>query len=88
MVFQQIVGSDIAELLMQDSHSDGSCPSDAPTLIDFNEDTTAEAPPCKGDDLLTGNRSSFSSENSEKGLQTYTQLLLAGRKKVSTFTLN
>uniref|UniRef100_A0A3P8RCB7 Protein transport protein sec16 n=1 Tax=Astatotilapia calliptera TaxID=8154 RepID=A0A3P8RCB7_ASTCA len=77
----QIVGSDIAELLMQDSHSDGSCPSDAPTLIDFNEDTTAEAPPCKGDDLLTGNRSSFSSENSEKGLQTYTQLLLAGRKK-------
>lgn len=77
----QIVGSDIAELLMQDSHSDGSCPSDAPTLIDFNEDTTAEAPPCKGDDLLTGNWSSFSSENSEKGLQTYTQLLLAGRKK-------
>ncbi|XP_030584015.1 protein transport protein Sec16B [Archocentrus centrarchus] len=77
----QIVGSDISELLMQGSHSDGSCPSDTPTLIDFNEDTTAEAPPCKGDDLLTGNWSSFSSESSEKALQTYTQLLLAGRKK-------
>uniref|UniRef100_A0A669DZ25 Protein transport protein sec16 n=1 Tax=Oreochromis niloticus TaxID=8128 RepID=A0A669DZ25_ORENI len=42
----QIVGSDIAELLMQDSHSDGSCPSDAPTLIDFNEDTTAGSVLC------------------------------------------
>lgn len=68
---------------MQDSHSDGSCPSDAPTLIDFNEDSTAEAAPCGGDDLLTGNGSSFGSESSEKALQTYTQLLLAGRKKVT-----
>ncbi|KAM7410590.1 hypothetical protein PAMA_001836 [Pampus argenteus] len=77
----QIVGSDIAELLMQDSgHSDGRCESDAPTLIDFSEGSTAEAPPCKGDDLLTGN-SSFSSETSEKDLQSYTKLLLAGRKK-------
>ncbi|XP_071343356.1 protein transport protein Sec16B [Trachinotus anak] len=77
----QIVGSDIAELLMQDSHSDGSWESGAPTLIDFSETATAEAPPQKGDDLLTGNWSSFSSETSEKALQSYTQLLLAGRKK-------
>ncbi|XP_045905744.1 protein transport protein Sec16B [Micropterus dolomieu] len=77
----QLVGSDIAELLMQDSHSDGSWETDAPTLIDFSEGTTAEAPPRKGDDLLTGNWSSFSSETSEKALQSYTQLLLAGRKK-------
>ncbi|XP_035508999.1 protein transport protein Sec16B [Morone saxatilis] len=77
----QIVGSDIAELLMQGSHSDGSWESDAPTLIDFSDATTAEAPPSKGDDLLTGNWSSFSSETSEKALQSYTQLLLGGRKK-------
>ncbi|XP_056235430.1 protein transport protein Sec16B [Seriola aureovittata] len=77
----QIVGSDIAELLMQGSHSDGSWESEAPTLIDFNEGAIAEAPPQKGDDLLTGNWSSFSSETSEKALQSYTQLLLAGRKK-------
>lgn len=77
----QIVGSDIAELLMQGAHSDGSLESEAPTLIDFSEGTTAEAPPRKGDDLLTGNWSSFSSETSEKALQSYTQLLLAGRKK-------
>ncbi|XP_040039483.2 protein transport protein Sec16B [Gasterosteus aculeatus] len=77
----QIVGSDIAELLMQGSHSDGSWESDTPTLIDFSEGTTAAAPPRAGDDLLTGNWSSFSSENSEKALQSYTQLLLAGRKK-------
>lgn len=77
----QIVGSDIAELLMQGSNSDGSWESEAPTLIDFNENATAEAPPRKGDDLLTGNWTSFSSENSEKALQSYTKLLLAGRKK-------
>lgn len=68
---------------MQGSHSDGSWDSDAPTLIDFTDGTTAEAPPCKGDDLLTGNWSSFACESSEKALQSYTQLLLAGRKKVS-----
>ncbi|XP_026160393.1 protein transport protein Sec16B isoform X2 [Mastacembelus armatus] len=77
----QIVGSDIAELLMQGSNSDGSWASEVPTLIDFSESTAAEAPPYKGDDLLTGNWSSFSSETSEKALQSYTQLLLAGRKK-------
>ncbi|KAK2836011.1 hypothetical protein Q5P01_016495 [Channa striata] len=77
----QIVGSDIAELLLQGSHSDGRCESEAPSLIDFNESTFAEAPPHRGDDLLTGNWSSFSSETSEKALQSYTKLLLAGRKK-------
>lgn len=85
-MFQQIVGSDIAELLMQGSHADGSLQSETPTLIDFNEETTAEAAPRKGEDLLTGNWSSFISETSEKALQSYTQLLLAGRKKV--FQLN
>lgn len=84
-MFQQIVGSDIAELLMQDSHSDGSWESDAGTLIDFTEGTAAEAPPHKGDDLLTGDSGSFNTEASEKALKSYTQLLLAGRKKVSTF---
>ncbi|XP_054459487.1 protein transport protein Sec16B isoform X2 [Anoplopoma fimbria] len=77
----QIVGSDIAELLMQGSHSDGRWEPDTPTLIDFSDGTTAEAPPRTGDDLLTGDWSSFSSETSEKDLQSYTQLLLAGRKK-------
>ncbi|XP_068446196.1 protein transport protein Sec16B [Clinocottus analis] len=77
----QIVGSDIAELLMQGSHSDGSWESEAPTLIDFSDGATAEASPPMGDDLLTGDRSGFSSETSEKALYSYTQLLLAGRKK-------
>nr|XP_057928152.1 protein transport protein Sec16B isoform X2 [Doryrhamphus excisus] len=74
----QIVGSDVAELLMQGSLSDGSIVSDDTTLIDFSEDNVAEAPPSLGDDLLTG---SCSAEMSKKSLQSYTQLLLAGRKK-------
>ncbi|XP_035503028.2 protein transport protein Sec16B isoform X2 [Scophthalmus maximus] len=77
----QIVGSDIAEMLMQGSRSDGSRESEATTLIDFSEGATAEEPPQKGDDLLTGNWSSFSSETTGKALQSYTRLLLAGRKK-------
>lgn len=77
----QIVGSDIAELLMQGSRPDGDWESDAPTLIDFSEGTTAEAPPRKGDDLLTGSWSSLTPETPGKALQSYTQLLLAGRKK-------
>ncbi|KAF0042524.1 hypothetical protein F2P81_006056 [Scophthalmus maximus] len=78
---EQIVGSDIAEMLMQGSRSDGSRESEATTLIDFSEGATAEEPPQKGDDLLTGNWSSFSSETTGKALQSYTRLLLAGRKK-------
>ena len=70
---------------MQGSNSNGTWEPEAPTLIDFSESTTAEAPLQKGDDLLTGNCSSFSSGTSEKALQNYTQLLLAGRKKVSNF---
>ncbi|KAK5869332.1 hypothetical protein PBY51_024058 [Eleginops maclovinus] len=78
----QIVGSDIAELLVQGSNSDGSCKVETPTLIDFSEGTDpAEAPALSGDDLLTGNSSSPSSEGCERALQSYTQLLLAGRKK-------
>ncbi|XP_020487698.2 protein transport protein Sec16B isoform X2 [Labrus bergylta] len=77
----KIVGSDIAELLMQGSHADGSWEAEPPTLIDFSDSSKAEEPPQRGDDLLTGNLSSFSSETSEKDLQSYTQLLLAGRKK-------
>ncbi|KAM4740000.1 protein transport protein Sec16B [Anableps anableps] len=76
-----LVGSDIAELLMQDSNSDGSWKPDVPTLIDFDEHPAAEVPPARGDDLLTGEPSSSSSESPEKALQSYTQLLLAGRKK-------
>lgn len=88
-IFQQIVGSDIAELLMQGSRPDGDWESNAPTLIDFSEGATAEAPPRAGDDLLTGNWSSFTSETPEKALQSYTELLLAGRKKVFiSLTLN
>ncbi|KAM9849300.1 protein transport protein Sec16B [Aulostomus maculatus] len=75
----QIVGSDIAELLMQGSHSNGSWGSETPTLIDFSEGKLAEAPPCQEEDLLTG--TSIGSETSKKALQGYTQLLLAGRKK-------
>lgn len=67
---------------MQDSRSDESWGSDAPTLIDFSEPAAFAAPPAKGDDLLTGHLSSFRCESPEKALQSYTDLLLAGRKKV------
>ncbi|XP_013879522.1 protein transport protein Sec16B isoform X2 [Austrofundulus limnaeus] len=77
----QVVGSDIAELLMQDSHSEERGGSDGPSLIDFSEPATVVAPPANGDDLLTGDLSSFSCETPEKALQSYTDLLLAGRKK-------
>uniref|UniRef100_A0A672G5C1 Protein transport protein sec16 n=1 Tax=Salarias fasciatus TaxID=181472 RepID=A0A672G5C1_SALFA len=77
----QIVGSDIAELLMQGSRPDGGPESNTPTLIDFDEDAAADAPPRRGDDLLTGSASSFGSDGSEKALRSYTRLLLAGRKK-------
>uniref|UniRef100_A0A1A8JAL6 Protein transport protein sec16 n=1 Tax=Nothobranchius kuhntae TaxID=321403 RepID=A0A1A8JAL6_NOTKU len=77
----QMVGSDIAELLVQDFRSNGNGGSDAPTLIDFNEPASTVAPPTGGGDLLTGDLSSFRSESPEKALQSYTQLLLGGRKK-------
>ncbi|XP_071380440.1 protein transport protein Sec16B [Centroberyx affinis] len=77
----QIVGSDIAELLMQDPHSHGTWGSDVATLIDFSEGPTPETEPCNGDDLLTGHLTSSSTEASQQALQSYTKLLLAGRKK-------
>lgn len=79
---QQIVGSDIAELLVQGSHSGGSGESDNSMLIDFSEGSTVEEAPSTGDDLLTGNPSILCADTSEKDLQSYTKLLLAGRKKV------
>lgn len=83
LLFQQIVGSDIAELLLHGSNSGGDLESDARTLIDFSDSQTVDAAPCSGDDLLTGT----GAESSEKALQSYTQLLLAGRKKVSMHDL-
>lgn len=81
MIFQQMVGSDLAELLVHGSESDGSWePSAAKALIDFSEGSTSEALPLRGDDLLTGSCSSF--QPSQGALQRYTKLLLAGRKKV------
>lgn len=71
---------------MQDSHSDGNWKPDVPTLIDFDEHPAAEAPPAGGDDLLTGDPSSSGAERPERALHSYTQLLLAGRKKVQSFT--
>ncbi|MEQ2218087.1 hypothetical protein XENOCAPTIV_029185, partial [Xenoophorus captivus] len=69
------------------SNGDGSWKPDVPTLIDFDEHPAVETPPSKGDDLLTGDPSSFR-ESPEKALQNYTQLLLAGRKKVQSFSYN
>ncbi|XP_029905696.1 protein transport protein Sec16B [Myripristis murdjan] len=77
----QIVGSDIAELLVQDSHPHGALDADAATLIDFSDRPMPETQPCRGEDLLTGGPTSSSTETSEQALQSYTKLLLAGRKK-------
>ncbi|XP_072295391.1 protein transport protein Sec16B-like [Eucyclogobius newberryi] len=75
----QIVGSDMAELLVQGSRRTGGGQSDSASLIDFIEGSVAEAPPSDvEDDLLTGH---CSSESAHKALRSYTQLLLAGRKK-------
>lgn len=77
-----MVGSDLAELLVNGSQSDGSWePSGANALIDFSEGSASEAAPLSGDDLLTGSCSTF--QPSKGALQRYTELLLAGRKKVS-----
>lgn len=75
----QIVGSDIAELLVQGSRVDEGGRSECASLIDFSESSTAEAPPTDGeDDLLTGHSSQ---ESAQRALRSYTLLLLAGRKK-------
>lgn len=75
----QIVGSDIAELLVQGSRVNEAGQSEATSLIDFSEGSAAEAPPSDGeDDLLTGHSTQ---ESAQRALRSYTQLLLAGRKK-------
>lgn len=77
----QIVGSDIAELLVQGSRVNEGGRSESASLIDFSEGSTAEAPPTDGeDDLLTGHSSQ---ESAQRALRSYTLLLLAGRKKVT-----
>ncbi|CAL8255523.1 unnamed protein product [Merluccius merluccius] len=78
----QIVGSDIAELLLQNPSTEGKSDSQAPMLIDFNEGPAPETEPCvAGDDLLTGSATVSGAESSRQALQKYTTLLLAGRKK-------
>ncbi|XP_055077354.1 protein transport protein Sec16B [Periophthalmus magnuspinnatus] len=69
----------MADLLVQGSRGAGSGQSDSASLIDFSEGSMTEAPPSDGeDDLLTGH---CSSESAQRALRSYTQLLLAGRKK-------
>jgi len=86
---QQIVGSDIAELLLQSpSASEGRSDSQAPMLIDFSEGPAPDpVEPCvPGDDLLTGPPTCGASsgpQSDRRALQKYTALLLAGRKKVN-----
>ncbi|KAJ3599598.1 hypothetical protein NHX12_033554 [Muraenolepis orangiensis] len=51
----QIVGSDIAELLLQNPSGEGRSEGRAPMLIDFSEGPALDTEPCVGDDdLLTG----------------------------------
>ncbi|XP_056459502.1 protein transport protein Sec16B isoform X1 [Gadus chalcogrammus] len=78
----QIVGSDIAELLLQNPSSEERPDSRAPMLIDFSEGPAPVTVPCVvGDDLLTGTATHSSAESSKVALDKYTSLLLAGRKK-------
>ncbi|XP_017335824.1 protein transport protein Sec16B isoform X1 [Ictalurus punctatus] len=81
----RIVGSDIAELLLQGSRSVGACDedgkqSDVGSLIDLNETPSSEMESFNTSDFLTGNVLS-NEETSEQSIQNYTKLLLAGRKK-------
>ncbi|XP_071010608.1 protein transport protein Sec16B-like isoform X3 [Oncorhynchus clarkii lewisi] len=81
----RIVGSDIAELLMRNSQGHGGSgrsESEAPTLIDLSEGPSPETDNLDGADLLTGTATSVgTAESTEKDMQGYTKLLLAGRKK-------
>lgn len=90
-VVQRIVGSDIAELLLQGSRSVGACDedgkqSDVGSLIDLNETPSSEMESFNTSDFLTGNVLS-NEETSEQSIQNYTKLLLAGRKKVTVLLL-
>lgn len=85
---QRFVGSDIAELLLRGSRSFGASDrdgeqSDLGSLIDLNETPKTETESFNALDLLTGNPLS-NEETSEKNIQEYTKLLLAGRKKVTS----
>ncbi|XP_062308394.1 protein transport protein Sec16B isoform X1 [Osmerus eperlanus] len=75
----RIVGSDIAELLLQ--NSSGACGPEPPTLIDLREDLGPDTEVPEGHDLLTGHGATPISEHSQQALEGYTKLLLAGRKK-------
>ncbi|KAL1022654.1 hypothetical protein UPYG_G00030560 [Umbra pygmaea] len=79
----RIVGSDIAELLMRDSHvGSGNEGSKTTTLIDLSEGPSPETDSFDGADLLTGTSASLvTADSTEKDMQKYTKLLLAGRKK-------
>ena len=78
---QQIVGSDIAELLLQNPSAEET--PDSRALIDFSEGPAPYPEPCVvGEDLLTGSATHTSAESSKVALDKYTALLLAGRKKV------
>ncbi|CAL8309479.1 unnamed protein product [Lota lota] len=78
----QIVGSDIAELLLQNPSTEERSDSRAPMLIDFSEGLAPYTEPCVvGDDHLTGSATHSSAQSSKEALQKYTALLLAGRKK-------
>ncbi|XP_067086890.1 protein transport protein Sec16B isoform X2 [Osmerus mordax] len=75
----RIVGSDIAELLLQ--NSSGGCGPEPPTLIDLREDPGPDTEVPEGHDLLTGHGATSIPEHSQQTLEGYTKLLLAGRKK-------
>ncbi|XP_028856683.1 protein transport protein Sec16B isoform X2 [Denticeps clupeoides] len=74
----RIVGSDIADLLTRDSHPLGD---QGPSLIDLSDRPSPEREPLDTTDLLTGNAASCAPESEQEALQSYTRLLLAGRKK-------
>lgn len=80
------MGSDVAELLMRDSSSLGVCgvSGDGETLIDLSETPISEKETLNFADLLTGNPPT-DKQAARQNLQSYTKLLLSGRKKVNAF---
>ncbi len=82
------MGSDVAELLMRDSSSLGACgvsgDGDGETLIDLSETPISEKETLNFADLLTGNPPT-DKQAARQNLQSYTKLLLSGRKKVNAF---
>uniref|UniRef100_A0A4W4DZA7 Protein transport protein sec16 n=1 Tax=Electrophorus electricus TaxID=8005 RepID=A0A4W4DZA7_ELEEL len=77
----RIVGSDIAELLMQGSQSFiDEKDKNKQSLIDLSETPTPETDSLNAADLLTGSRRT-TEEVSAQDLQKYTKFLLEGRKK-------